>query len=186
MFVLNHRAGYLLFCILSLAFMLALTGCESKPPAAPDTRAADETAIRAADAANAKAVAAYDVAGAVSACTDDVVGMDPTSPVVIGKENMRQFLETMFKDKPDLSWTITKVEVARSGDLAYSYGAGKISMKPKKGKPTEETAKYVSVWKKQTDGSWKIIVNTMIPDPPAKPAATKHAKSASHKKSHKK
>jgi ketosteroid isomerase-like protein len=27
------------------------------------------------------------------------------------------------------------------------------------------------VWKKQADGSWKMIVDTMIPDPPAKPAA---------------
>jgi len=39
-------------------------------------------------------------------------------------------------------------------------------MKDKKGKVTETTVKYVSVWKKQADGGWKIAVDTMIPDPP--------------------
>jgi ketosteroid isomerase-like protein len=81
---------------------------------------------------------------------------------------MQKFFETMFQTKPELTWAATKIEVARSGDLAYSWGAAKVSVKDKKGKATESTAKYVSVWKKQPDGSWKIAIDTMIPDPPAK------------------
>jgi len=87
------------------------------------------------------------------------------APVVRGKENMQKYFETMMKDKPELSWAPEKVEVARSGDLAYSWGKGKLSVKDKKGKVTETTSKYVSVWKKQADGGWKIAIDTMIPDP---------------------
>ena len=46
MFASKHRAGYLLFCIPSLALILALTGCESKPPAPPDTGARSRDALR--------------------------------------------------------------------------------------------------------------------------------------------
>jgi ketosteroid isomerase-like protein len=86
--------------------------------------------------------------------------------VVQGKENMQKYLETWMKEKPEFSASTANVEVARSGDLAYSWGKGKVSVKDKKGKATETTVKYVSVWKKQADGGWKITVDTMIPDPP--------------------
>lgn len=163
-----QRLKYLLLLIPFMALVLVMTGCQQAPaPQAPDTRAADETAIRAADAEMAKAVAALDAAKAASFYTDDVVGLAAGAPAVQGKENKQKEFETFLKDKPELSWAAVKVEVARSGDLAYSWGRGKMSMKDKKGKVTETTVKYVSVWKKQADGSWKIAVDTMIPDPPA-------------------
>jgi uncharacterized protein (TIGR02246 family) len=172
MFAADHRAKCLLLWIPFLALLLALSGCQqTPPPPAPDTRAADETAIRAAEAAQIKAVAALDAAAAVSVYTDDVVAMDAESPTIQGKENMRQWLEKFFQDKPQFSASTAQVEVARSGDLAYSRGTGTMTVKSKKGKPIEANFKYLSVWKKQADGSWKMIVDTMIPDPPAKPAA---------------
>ena len=161
-----ERVKYLLLLTPIVALILVLAGCQqAPPPQAPDTRAADETAIRAAEADMAKAFAALDPAKTASFYTDDIVGMSADSPVIQGRENMQKYFETMMKEKPELSWAPVKVEVARSGDLAYSWGKGKLSMKGKKGKVTETTAKYVSVWKKQADGSWKIAVDTMIPDP---------------------
>jgi len=161
-----QRVKYLLLLTPVVALILALTACQQPAPQAPDTRAADETAIRTAEAEMAQAFAALDPAKTASFYTDDVVGMSVDVPVVQGKENMQKYFETMMKEKPELSWTPVKVEVARSGDLAYSWGKGKVSMKDKKGKVTETTDKYVSVWKKQADGGWKIAVDTMIPDPP--------------------
>ena len=162
----QQRVKYLLLLTPVVALILALTACQQPLPQAPDTRAADETAIRAAEAEMEKAAAALDAAKAASFYTDDVVGLSAGAPVVQGKENKQKEFETFLKDKPELSWAAVKVEVARSGDLAYSWGKGKVSVKDKKGKVTETTVKYVSVWKKQADGSWKIAVDTMIPDPP--------------------
>jgi uncharacterized protein (TIGR02246 family) len=165
----DQRARHLFLLPAFVAMILALAGCQQQaPPQAPDTRVADEAAIRTAEADMAKAVGALDPAKAASFYTDDVVGMGVDAPVVQGKENMQKFFETIMKDKPDIAWTPVKVEVARSGDLAYSWGKGKESVKDKKGKVTETTGKYVSVWKKQADGSWKIAVDTMVPDPPEK------------------
>jgi uncharacterized protein (TIGR02246 family) len=161
-----QRVKYLLLLTPVVALILALLGCQQPAPQAPDTRAADETAIRAAEAEMVKAVAALDPARAVSFYTDDIVGMTVDAPVVQGKENMQKFFETWMKDKPEFSGKTVQVEVARSGDLAYSWGTGKVSVKDKKGKVAETTHKYASVWKKQADGGWKIAVDTMIPDPP--------------------
>ena len=161
-----QRVKYLLLLTPVVALILALTGCQQPAPQAPDTRAADETAIRAAEAEMAKAVAALDPAKAASFYTDDIVGMAVDAPVVQGKENMQKYFETWMKEKPEFSVNTAKAEVARSGDLAYTWGTGKMSVKDKKGKVAETTFKYVSVWKKQADGGWKIVVDTMIPDPP--------------------
>ncbi|MGB8838184.1 MAG: DUF4440 domain-containing protein, partial [Candidatus Acidiferrales bacterium] len=61
---------------------------------------------------------------------------------------------------PGLSWQTTSVEVARSGDLAYETGTYVFSTIDKKGKTQEQKGKYVVVWKKQTDGAWKVAVDT--------------------------
>jgi uncharacterized protein (TIGR02246 family) len=149
-----------------VTLILALTGCQQPAPQAPDTRAADETAIRAAMDDQIKAGAAFDSAKLASFYTDDAVFMAPDAPVVQGRENMRKYLETMFKEKPDFSFNTAKVEVAQSGDLAYSWGNGKVTVKDTKGKVAETSFKSASVWQKQADGGWKMVVDTWIPDPP--------------------
>jgi uncharacterized protein (TIGR02246 family) len=149
--------------------IFALIGCQQEAPKAPpDTRATDETAIRTAEADMAKAVAALDPAKAASFYVGDVVAMSPDAPVVQGRENMQKYFETWMQEKPEVSFSTVTVEVARSGDLAYTWGTGKVKAKDKRGKIVEMTAKYVSVWKKQADGGWKIAIDTMIPDPPEK------------------
>jgi len=164
-----QRIKHLLLLAPVVVLIFALIGCQQPAPQAPpDTRAADETAIRTAEADMAKAVAALDPAKAASFYIDDVVVMSPDAPVVHGRENMQKYFETWMKEKPEVSFSTVKVEVARSGDLAYSWGTGKVKAKDKKGKVAETTSKYVSVWKKQTDGGWKIAIDTMIPDPPEK------------------
>jgi ketosteroid isomerase-like protein len=51
------------------------------------------------------------------------------------------------------------VDVASSGDLAYSYGVYEFRSKGKDGKPTVENGKYTTVWKKQSDGRWKVVLD---------------------------
>lgn len=169
MFMPNYqRVKYPLLLTPVVALILALTSCQQPAPPAPDTRAADETAIRAACDDAVKALAAADPAKWASFYTDDAVGMAVDSPVVQGKENMQKYMEAMLKEKPEFSFNVAKVEVAKSGDLAYQWGTGKVAVKDKKGKVAETTFKWLTAWKKQADGSWKIAVDTLIPDPPAK------------------
>ena len=161
-----RRVDYLLLLTLVVTLILALTGCQQPAPQAPDTRAADETAIRAAMDDQMKAGAAFDSAKLASFYTDGAVLIAPDAPVVQGRENMQKYFETMLKEKPDFAFNTAKVEVARSGDLAYSWGTGKVTGKDRKGKVTETNFKSASVWGKQADGGWKMVVDTWIPDPP--------------------
>lgn len=159
------------FQFLSAACLLALAGCASAPPPPPpDTRAADEEAIRKADAEWAKAAEAKNVDAFVAYYTDDAVVLPQNEKVTTGKENIRKSIATMMA-MPGLSltWQMTKAEVARSGDIGYSYGTYQMTFNGPKGKPVKDTGKTLLVWKKQADGTWKCIVDTWNTDTPAAP-----------------
>lgn len=68
-----------------------------------------------------------------------------------------------------LSWTPVKAEMSASGDLGYTYGNYVFTAKNKEGKPVTSYGKYTSIWKKQKDGQWKVVVDmgNSSPDPKA-------------------
>jgi ketosteroid isomerase-like protein len=49
------------------------------------------------------------------------------------------------------------VDVAASGDLAYTYGQYTISSKDENGKEITKSGVFHTVWKQQSDGSWKYV-----------------------------
>jgi uncharacterized protein (TIGR02246 family) len=162
----RNQVKLVLFLAPVAALVLAATGCQQPAPQVTDTRAADEAAIRAVADDQLKAVAAMDAAKAVSGYTDDAVLMSPDAPLIRGKADVQKTLEAMLKDKPEFSMDAPKIEVAKSGDVAYEWVTGKTAVKDKKGKVTETGFKSLTAWKKQADGSWKMTVDTFIPDPP--------------------
>ena len=127
---------------------------------APDTRAADEAAIRAADADWAKAAEEKDVQQGISAYADDATLLAPGEAAATGKEEIEKAWSAMA-GAPGFALTFapTKVTVSRSGDLAYEIGEYSLTMNDKKGKPQTTKAKYVVVWGKQPDGKWKVLVD---------------------------
>lgn len=56
-----------------------------------------------------------------------------------------------------ISWQATQVDVSKSGELGYVTGSHEDSFKGKDGKLVKETGKFLEVWHKQADGSWKCI-----------------------------
>ena len=54
---------------------------------------------------------------------------------------------------------VTKVDVFGSGDLAYEIGQHTLKIQPEGQKLIEMIGKYISIWKLQDDGSWKIHVD---------------------------
>lgn len=123
-------------------------------------RAADEAAIRAASTAWSQAAQAKDLDKAVSFYTDDAIEFVDKGPLAKGKENIRESWKTLLAmPGAGLSFAPTAVEVAKSGDMAYEYGLYDIVTTDKKGKTNDEKGKYVTVWKKQGDGSWKVAID---------------------------
>jgi ketosteroid isomerase-like protein len=66
-----------------------------------------------------------------------------------------------------LTWTPVKAEMSASGDLGYTYGNYIYTVKNKDGKVVVNYGKYTSIWKKQKDGQWKVVVDmgNSSPDP---------------------
>jgi ketosteroid isomerase-like protein len=153
--------------------LLALsTACQTQATA--DTRAADEAALRKLDDEWSKAAGSRDVEKTISYYSDDAVVMPPNIPTLSGKEPIRSLWKSML-DSPSFSggWKVTKVEVARSGDLAYVSGNYEFNEKDDSGKPITDKGKYLEVWKKQADGNWKCVADMLSSDLPAGAPADK-------------
>ena len=148
-----------------------LLGCSSGQQP-PDTRtAADEAAIRLADAYWVKAAESKQVDAWVAFYSDDAVVLPPNEKIATDKASIRKSVaELLGMPGLSLSWQPTNVEVARSGDLAYLYGTYVLTSNDAKGKPMTDHGKNVEIWKKQGDGHWKCIVDTWNSDLPAAPA----------------
>jgi len=150
-----------------IACAVGLLGCQQQtvPTPPPDTRAADEAAVRAASAEWAKVAAAKDLENTLSYYAEDASMFPPNLPVVTGPEARRKMWSTLFSPAelvfPNAA---TKVEVAKSGDLAYEIGTFEESFKDAKGTPVKLVGKYVVVWKKQPGGQWKAIVDIFNTD----------------------
>lgn len=146
-----------------------LTGCSRSAP--PDSRAADEAAIREADAASLRAIAAKQMDATVSYYDEGASILTPNAPIATGRERIRSAWEQMFAVPGfNLAPKTTKVEVARSGDLAYAQGTYEFSATDPKGAPVQDRGKFVVVWKKQADGAWKIAADIWNSDLPLTPA----------------
>jgi uncharacterized protein (TIGR02246 family) len=152
--------------VVTFALLAFMWGCA--PQAAPDTREADERAIREIDIEWSKAMAAKDVERCMSFYADDASVFEPGSPMVTGKDAIRKGLDAFLAvPRLSLSAKIAKVVVARSGDLAYTYGTYAMTMNDAKGKPVNDKGKGVTVWGKQPDGKWKVLADIFNSDLPA-------------------
>jgi ketosteroid isomerase-like protein len=133
---------------------------------------ADEKAIREADEAWSTAAAAKDVDKTVAFYSEDAVVMPPNAERAASKEAIRKIWKDMLTDAK-VSWKATKVEVAKSGDIGFAIGTYEVTMNDVvTGKPINDHGKYVEVWEKQVDGSWKCgadIFNSDIPLTKAEP-----------------
>lgn len=162
-----------------LALPLFLAGCGQQTP--PDTRAAEEATLRSLNDQWSKTAGAKDLEGTVSYYSDDASVFPPNAPQASGKQAIHAVWADVIASANAISWQTDKVEVARSGDLAYLTGTYQTTAKDPKAQPVNDTGKFVEVWKKQADGKWKTVAdifNSDVPTPvPASPAAKKHAKS---------
>lgn len=76
--------------------------------------------------------------------------------IVRGKDAIGKLMGPLFADRENsLRWQPDFVEVAKSGELAYTTGPAKLRGKDAEGRWIERDSRYLTVWKRQKDGSWK-------------------------------
>lgn len=96
----------------------------------------------------------------ISLWTDDAVQMPPDTPARVGKEQIREAMKPGF-DQMNLDMTIHSIDdVKVYGDLGIVRCTYTLKMTPKAGGETINAvpdAKDLSLWERQSDGSWKLI-----------------------------
>ena len=127
-----------------------------------------EQALRDLDAKWSAAAGAKDVDKTVSYYAADAIVMPPNASRAMTKETIRSaWKEMLTSPGAAITWKATKVEVAKAGDLAYVSGTYEQLMTDASGNQAKDRGKYVEIFKKQTDGTWKVIVDIWNSDLPA-------------------
>ncbi len=94
----------------------------------------------------------------------------PGMPIVTGGDAIRRTVAEMHKAPGfALSWTPTKADVATSGDIGVTTGNYEMTMGS-----TSEKGKYVTAWRKDAGGAWKVTHDIFNADAPPKPPASTH------------
>ena len=88
--------------------------------------------------------------------------------MVTGRTAIREFMRA-FLSMPafSLSFKTAKADVSRTGDLAYSYGTNKVTLVDPIGNRMKDRGKYLTVYRKQSDGTWKVMADMGNSDLPA-------------------
>lgn len=128
----------------------------------------DRAALVKAEADFEKARAERGLEGWLSFFADDTANVNPGEPIVMGKAEMRRRLEKEWNPDLKLTWKPAKADVAASRDLGYTFGTWELTGKSRTGDAVNLTGKYATVWKKQPDGSWKVVLDLGNVDPPKK------------------
>jgi len=158
------RPRYLFACVALFALM---TACSSNVPTSQN---ADVAAVRSVEAAWVKDIATKDVDKFVSYYSNDASVLLPNEMMISGKDSIKAALKPMLAD-PNFALTFqsTRGEASKSGDFVYLIGTYSMtSSSPTDQKPVTDQGKYLTVYKKQTDGSWKAVADMVNSDLPAR------------------
>lgn len=123
-----------------------------------------EQAIRDTDKSWSQAAESKDLDKTVSFYADDASVLPFNAPIATGKDAIKQVWSSLMA-KPGFSLTFapSKIDIAKSGELAYEVGTFELKMNDAQGNPTTTPGKYVVAWKRQPKGEWKAeldIFNT--------------------------
>jgi ketosteroid isomerase-like protein len=89
-----------------------------------------------------------------------VAAVDNRIPLIlaVGRAAAKKVWAAYFADPSfTISWKTVHAGMSKSGDLGFTTGTYEDSYKAPDGKVVTEKGKYVCIWKKQKDGSWKAI-----------------------------
>ncbi len=78
----------------------------------------------------------------------------PNHKPIVGADAI-DFLSLVNDTAYTLTWKPAKAEIAKSGDLGFTYGIYEL-----KTKDTTLNGTYVSIWKKQSSGAWKFVLDS--------------------------
>jgi uncharacterized protein (TIGR02246 family) len=157
--------------IVCLALVALSAGCSNPPASPPDTRPADLQAVKDVEAAWLKDINTKDADKYVSYFAEDGCALYPGVGILNGKAAIKASVAPILAD-PNFSLTLesTRAMASKGGDMVYSQGTYTMTTTdPKNKKKTiTDKGKYLTIYTKQADGSWKAVADTYNSDSPTK------------------
>ncbi len=147
------------------AMLLVLVACSQSRRAKPDPEQ-----LKQADLAFARATAERRLAGFSSFLAEDVMSIRPNTPVVQGSQALASRWAKMLNDPAmSITWQPLEAVISEDGSMGFTVGRHEVAKSGPQGRSVTGTGKYVTIWKKQLDGSWKVVFDSGVQDtPPAK------------------
>lgn len=145
------------------ALLLAVTLACSVSAADPEI----EQTLRDLDAQWSEAAAAKNLEKTISYYTDDAIVLPPNEAAVTSKDAISNMWKELLDSVSSISWKAAHVKVAKSGDMAFVTGSYEMTMKNVSGNAANDRGKYLAVFEKQADGTWKCGADMFSSDLPA-------------------
>lgn len=119
----------------------------------------DPAALMEADRAFAAAVAEggseawaswFDAAGAM---------IQPRVGEISGRDDIRAYMAGLDDPQTSLRWEPLRAEIAASGDLGWTTGTYVSESADADGETVVGEGRYVTIWRRAADGSWKVVMD---------------------------
>jgi len=116
------------------------------------------------------ATAGKDVDKVVSYWSDDAVLIFPGQPVLEGKTAIRAYVTASFNTPGfELHWVSQKPVFSPDGKFAYMRGTSQLTVPGPNGSPMTLHLRGISVWRFDSDGQWRCVVDISNEETPATP-----------------
>ena len=152
---------------LVVAAIASASVCGCGVPPGPD-RAAAELALRDAAQAYHEAASAKNAQAVVEFYDDDALMVPPNAPRVEGIDGVREY-RFGFIETPgvELVFELVRAEVSEAGDIGWTLAIGDITIVRPEGAPGRDRVRDFHTWRRQADGSWKVVVDMWNSEMPA-------------------
>ena len=128
-------------------------------PTSTDAKPATTDTLRQLEADFMKAAAERGAEGYMSYYAEDAIEVPNGREAIHGKANIANTMGFLNDKNNRLTWTPVDAGIAQSADLGWTSGTYEFRSVDKEGKPIVEHGKYTSIWKKQPDGNWKVVLD---------------------------
>ncbi len=110
----------------------------------------------------------------VSHFSEDAIVIDKGAPPVRGREEAKTlYRDTVADPASSLKFAPLRIEVAKSADIGYVLGSyTAVERVPNTKRTVDDRGTYLSIYKKQSDGSWKDVVDIGASEVPLTPPGT--------------
>lgn len=157
--------------VLTMGIVICLgfgVGCQQQPAG---FSAADRSAIRQSDMNSVKLMNAKDWKGALAVYAEDAIELPSNAAALQGKAAIQSWMEAF---PPFSNFQEESLEIDGQVDVAYDRGTYSMTLTPAGAAPIMDRGKYLTIWRKQADGTWKVVRDMFNSDLPlAAPAKVK-------------